>query len=205
MQWSTGETASEITVSPMSTTDYSVTVTGANGCSSVATQTITVTTDNLMARETNKSNNVEGYRKENSQPVQATMVNSTEGMLPGSTTPDYAVSAAVPATAAPTVSTAAAPSFTTDFEVSPEPFVLQQNAPNPYVGVTQISFSVPTSDRVELFVHDMTGRQVRRVVTEATAGLNAITFEANELQAGTYLYTLIYQGQRATKRMVVAR
>ena len=191
--WSTGETTPEITVSPMTTTDYSVTVTGANGCSSVATQTVTVATDDVMAREANDTDDiVRANRNEAYAAPKATTSNSTESALTGST---------LPGNAAP----AAAPSFDTDFDVASEPFVLEQNVPNPYAGVTQISFSVPTSDRVELFVHDMTGRQVRRVVTEATAGLNAITFEANELQSGTYLYTLIYQGQRSTKRMVVAQ
>ncbi|GAA4454032.1 hypothetical protein GCM10023189_19990 [Nibrella saemangeumensis] len=43
--WSTGETAAQITVSPASTTTYSVTVTAANGCTAVAQQEIGVSTD----------------------------------------------------------------------------------------------------------------------------------------------------------------
>ncbi|QDK77420.1 hypothetical protein EXU85_01935 [Spirosoma sp. KCTC 42546] len=40
--WSTGETSETVNVSPTTTTTYSVTVTGANGCTAVATRTISV-------------------------------------------------------------------------------------------------------------------------------------------------------------------
>jgi gliding motility-associated-like protein len=41
-QWNGGETTAMITVSPTATTDYTVTATDANGCSSTATQTVSV-------------------------------------------------------------------------------------------------------------------------------------------------------------------
>ncbi|MBK7477913.1 MAG: hypothetical protein IPI11_18605 [Haliscomenobacter sp.] len=40
--WSTGSTASSITVSPAATTTYTVTVTGSNGCKTIASRTIAV-------------------------------------------------------------------------------------------------------------------------------------------------------------------
>ena len=42
-QWSNGETGSSITISPTEDTEYSVTVTDENGCTGVASKTITVT------------------------------------------------------------------------------------------------------------------------------------------------------------------
>src|SRR4029078_1864256 len=41
-QWSTGQTTASITVSPSSTTTYSVTGTNASGCSGVASVTVSV-------------------------------------------------------------------------------------------------------------------------------------------------------------------
>ena len=83
---------------------------------------------------------------------------------------------------------------------------LDQNAPNPTAGQTEIAFSLERDGHARLVVFDVTGREVARLVDEPmAAGDHAATLDAGQFAPGVYLYTLQVDDQRATRRMVVVR
>ena len=83
---------------------------------------------------------------------------------------------------------------------------LDQNAPNPTTGRTDISFSMERAGHARLVVFDVTGREVARLVDRPMgAGEHSATLDAGQFAPGVYLYTLQVDDQRATRRMVVVR
>jgi glycosidase len=88
----------------------------------------------------------------------------------------------------------------------PAPVRLFQNAPNPARGATEIAFAVPSASRVTLVVHDLLGREVRRLVDGPVApGTHTATLRADGLASGVYLYTLQTPRAKETRRLVVVR
>jgi hypothetical protein len=83
---------------------------------------------------------------------------------------------------------------------------LEQNAPNPFSEKTEIKFSIdPRATNAKILVFDMNGLLIRSYenlnVKETSLVLNA-----NEYNAGMYLYTLIVDGNEvATKRMILTK
>lgn len=81
---------------------------------------------------------------------------------------------------------------------------LYQNTPNPFSSTTQIRYElseeVATAD---IRIYDMQGKQLHRIaITER--GCGTVSIEAEGLQPGMYLYTLIADGQEIdTKRMIL--
>jgi len=90
--------------------------------------------------------------------------------------------------------------------VEPESYKLQQNYPNPFNPATSIEFAILKSGHVTLKVYDLLGKEVTTLVDEEkTAGNYRVTFSAQELASGTYLYTLRSGGYTEIKRMVVLK
>lgn len=79
--------------------------------------------------------------------------------------------------------------------------------PNPAVDQTTISYSLETSmNNVKLIVYDLTGKEIlREEYGNQAAGLYNINLDVSELNAGNYFYSLIGNGSRLTKRMVVVK
>jgi len=73
----------------------------------------------------------------------------------------------------------------------PQEFRLSQNYPNPFNPSTQIRFELPQQGDVNLAVYDMTGRLVV-TLAEGTmqAGSHTVTFNAENLSSGVYIYRL---------------
>ncbi|NUO80165.1 T9SS type A sorting domain-containing protein [candidate division KSB1 bacterium] len=98
---------------------------------------------------------------------------------------------------------------------APSAFSLFQNHPNPFNPSTQIFFALPTAQKVTLKVFDLTGKEVVTLLRNEhrAAGVHAITFEAQKLPSGIYLYRLQAgdpsagsgRGFVETKRMVLIR
>lgn len=86
-------------------------------------------------------------------------------------------------------------------------FILSQNHPNPFNPSTQISFALPKAQKVTLKVFDLTGKEVATLLRNEyrAAGVHAITFEAQHLPSGIYLYRLQAGEFVETKRMVLIR
>ncbi|MEL0010879.1 MAG: T9SS type A sorting domain-containing protein, partial [Bacteroidota bacterium] len=73
----------------------------------------------------------------------------------------------------------------------PNEIVLYQNYPNPFNPSTQISFALPSSEHVQLSVYNVSGQMVVALINDQMpAGVHQVTFEAQGLSSGTYIYQL---------------
>lgn len=93
----------------------------------------------------------------------------------------------------------------------PREFKLQQNFPNPFNPVTKIRYEIPAvknknNVKVQLKIFDMLGREVQTLVnTELSPGFYEFDFDGKDFSSGVYFYSLISDGFRDTKRMVLMR
>ena len=94
----------------------------------------------------------------------------------------------------------------------PQSFILEQNYPNPFNSSTVIRFALPTAEKVELALFNLTGQ---RVVTLAQGMRNAGTYTVRwdgcgdggrELASGVYLYRLrVGHQQVETQKLVLMK
>jgi hypothetical protein len=84
---------------------------------------------------------------------------------------------------------------------------LQPNYPNPFREQTTIEYALDQPGRVRLAVYDLLGRRVRTLVDERqSAGRHSMTFDAETLPGGVYVYRLTAPGGRqVTRKMTVVR
>jgi uncharacterized coiled-coil protein SlyX len=82
--------------------------------------------------------------------------------------------------------------------------LLFQNAPNPFQEVTTLRAFIPGEvQKAEIMVYDLQGKIVQRQTVEAR-GMTESTINGSSLSAGTYLYTLVVDGNTIdTKRMTL--
>ena len=83
---------------------------------------------------------------------------------------------------------------------------LYQNAPNPFTEETVISYVVPTeAKQASIYIYNMLGEQLSKYDINAF-GEGNITISANELYAGTFLYSLVIDGKLIdTKQMIITQ
>lgn len=83
---------------------------------------------------------------------------------------------------------------------------LYQNTPNPFTEETVISYIVPTeAQQASIYVYNMLGEQLSQYDV-STFGEGNITISANELYAGTFLYSLVVDGKLIdTKQMIITQ
>ena len=95
---------------------------------------------------------------------------------------------------------------TVDAQDQPVAFSLSQNAPNPFNPTTSISFTLPESGTASLKVFDTAGRQVATLVNGMSErGQHSVSFDAGQLSTGVYFYTLQFNGQSTTRKMVLVK
>lgn len=83
-------------------------------------------------------------------------------------------------------------------------FELSQNYPNPFNGETEIRLNLNRNAMVSLEVNDLLGRMVYQLpATSLQAGANKLTISANNLKPGVYVYSVIVNGERITRKMIV--
>ena len=76
--------------------------------------------------------------------------------------------------------------------------------PNPLVGSTQVSFTLPRTTHVELTVTDALGRAIDHVdAGQLPAGTQAIQWQRKNQAAGVYFFRLRFDGQLAGTRQAV--
>jgi Secretion system C-terminal sorting domain len=93
-----------------------------------------------------------------------------------------------------------------DFKGNPDKFELNQNYPNPFNPSTQLSYVLKVDGEVKLTVFNVVGQSVRLLVDGyQTAGYYEVTFDANELPAGIYLYKLQVGNYSSVKRMTLVK
>jgi hypothetical protein len=81
---------------------------------------------------------------------------------------------------------------------------LFQNTPNPTNGTTTIRFEMLQSRSVAVEIRDLQGRLVESIVRgQLPAGEHQVVLDTDQLNAGIYTYTLVADGMRLTKKMVV--
>ncbi|MCH8557003.1 MAG: CotH kinase family protein [Balneolia bacterium] len=88
----------------------------------------------------------------------------------------------------------------------PETIELFQNYPNPFNAQTVITFNLPESQQVVLRVYDVQGRLISTLLDGSrSAGTHRITFDANALSSGVYLYTLETASTRLTRKLLLLK
>lgn len=81
--------------------------------------------------------------------------------------------------------------------------LLEQNNPNPFDQNTVIRYKVPAGANAYIMVYDGSGKLVKTLQAPASGQAQ---INANELQAGTYVYTLMVNGQVAgSKKMILSK
>lgn len=99
--------------------------------------------------------------------------------------------------------------FSKEIEVNIEPlisFVLEQNYPNPFNPITNIIYQLPKSGLVQLKVYDLLGSEVAVLVNEEKSeGSHSVSFEANNLPSGVYIYSLRVNDFVQNKKMTLLK
>jgi 5-hydroxyisourate hydrolase-like protein (transthyretin family) len=81
-------------------------------------------------------------------------------------------------------------------DLIPAEFKLSQNYPNPFNPSTEISFSLPHSEKVSIIVYDMLGREVKTLFSEEVqAGTyntiwNGLNNAGEQMSSGNYIYRM---------------
>lgn len=89
----------------------------------------------------------------------------------------------------------------------PKGFSLDQNYPNPFNPTTEIRFSIPATSKVSLDVFDVLGRKVASLIADQsyTQGQHRVTFNANGLASGMYIYRLTAGDVSISKKMMLIK
>lgn len=89
---------------------------------------------------------------------------------------------------------------------NPDVFTLHQNYPNPFNPTTILSYDLKTDAKVKLTVYNLVGQVIQVLADEyQQAGFYEITFDANQLPAGVYLYKLQVGEYSSVKRMTLIK
>ena len=88
----------------------------------------------------------------------------------------------------------------------PSVFGLEQNFPNPFNAGTQITFDLIDAGDVSLSVYNLLGQEVAALVNGTMeAGRHVVSFSANNLPSGLYLYRMETNGFTAQKKMILMK
>jgi len=73
----------------------------------------------------------------------------------------------------------------------PNAYALHNNFPNPFNPTTNISFTLPMAENVQLSVYNVLGQRVATLVDGVmSAGTHTVNFNAADLASGVYLYQI---------------
>ena len=90
--------------------------------------------------------------------------------------------------------------------VVPHEFNLSQNYPNPFNPSTIIRFSVANAGKYTLKVYNILGQEVATLVnSQLDPGNYNVTFNANKLASGLYIYSLQGDNNQITKKMILMK
>ncbi len=90
---------------------------------------------------------------------------------------------------------------------TPVGYALNQNYPNPFNPSTNISFSLPESNRISLEVFDVLGRKVATLHQNKlfSAGQHQVAFDASALASGMYIYRLTTANYTFSNTMILVK
>lgn len=82
-----------------------------------------------------------------------------------------------------------------------------KNFPNPFTGQTTIAFDLPEDVAVTLFVSDMNGKQIARLLDNKPTlrGTHQVVFDGKAYPAGMYYYTIQAGKEIATQKMILTK
>lgn len=88
----------------------------------------------------------------------------------------------------------------------PLKFELEQNYPNPFNASTKIRYSLNEDSQIDLSVYNLIGEKVA-VLYEGiqNKGVHNLTFDADKLSSGIYIYQLKSAGQILSKKMILTK
>ena len=93
-----------------------------------------------------------------------------------------------------------------EVEIIPNKFELSQNFPNPFNPSTTIRFSLPIQTQLKINIYNLLGELVKTISQGMyEAGYYKITFDAEGLSSGTYIYRLESNNFTETKKMILIR
>ena len=88
----------------------------------------------------------------------------------------------------------------------PVDYSLSQNFPNPFNPSTEISYSIPKSNNVELKVYNSIGKEVATLVNGMQeAGNHKVQFNSSNLSSGIYFYRLTSGNFTQIKKMILLK
>lgn len=83
-------------------------------------------------------------------------------------------------------------------------FGMSQNYPNPAEDNTTFDIAIPASGQVRILITDIVGQVVNVVADQyMDAGVHTFNVNTSGIAAGLYTYTMIYEGEQVSKRMVI--
>ncbi len=89
---------------------------------------------------------------------------------------------------------------------NPSDYILNQNYPNPFNPSTIISFTLPERETVTLDVYNLLGQKVVSIINKVMdAGKYDVKFNADNLSAGIYFYSLKTNNFVSTKKMMLLK
>lgn len=81
---------------------------------------------------------------------------------------------------------------------------VSQNFPNPFSDVTEVNVTLTKSAKVSVEVFNILGQKVSEIPTRTLgAGTHMFQIKANNLKPGIYTYSVIANGERTTRKMIV--
>ncbi|MCX8010437.1 MAG: cellulase family glycosylhydrolase [Ignavibacteria bacterium] len=82
---------------------------------------------------------------------------------------------------------------------------LRQNYPNPFNSTTTIQFEIPSEGSVQLYITDIMGK-VKKILYDEVMQQGSyetiLSVDQSEFSSGIYFYTLVFNNERITKKMV---
>jgi len=80
---------------------------------------------------------------------------------------------------------------------------LEQNVPNPFQDVTQIDYNLATNGTVRMIITNELGQPIETLVNgEMSSGQHSVRWNASNQAPGVYYYTLYFNGDLMTKKMI---
>lgn len=85
-------------------------------------------------------------------------------------------------------------------------YSLSQNYPNPFNATSTIRYSISSSNRVQLFVYDVLGRKVLKLVDKfQLKGNYQVRFDASSFSSGTYYYQIVSGDFTKTNKLILLK
>lgn len=87
-------------------------------------------------------------------------------------------------------------------------YKLRQNYPNPFNPSTTIEFIIPKNGLITLVVHDIAGREVKKILDNVNynSGSHKVRFSGYGISSGVYFYSLFAEGRRVdTKKLLLMK